>query len=1510
MRRRECFPDVNFIALFVVQNELTTRNKEKDMSKGIAMDVFVEKIQDELDKGYGFNFFLGSGISYQSGIMLGTEIGDYLSYVYYKIMLESSGKPGWTIRDSGWPSVPKESAKKAIILGIAKEYIEVCHWQEVTVKMETDASGELSKLYIDNKSNNNNIFESGMRFSSTLNRPICPRVIPEKVRESIEAEDEEIKKLWVSLKKNSNFVFHNIDNSVPNSDNKLIREAGLRSLYEWRATLEFLARLRVDENSKKLRLSNIVDQDVIDSFNRFMVGNRKPNQNHYLITHLSRPLRTRKLFTTNFDTLMEDAFRRDKQPIKVLSLEIGGSLPSPDLMRPGLTLLKLHGEARNTRADFSIDDVPTDTDKRTFAAYLSPDDSRRTLPSHLMVVGASLSDKRILKLIISVLDNRENFKVFILANKNYDVTYYKTLFRKHYDKKCIGRSVFISPPAKPEYTLYELYQRLTLSLPPGGFFYQFDQNLPPISGATENHSLPAIDLDYLRKSNIENLDTLSKGRGILGICGKYGVTRVSTAFFNYMQGEGLRCMWFELEDFSRPEDLISEIVRAILNEIGKFQLEHVVTGFSDLKELPTRLARHIEYTRITPENWVIFIYGRNIPGECAGFNDKIWKDNKDTSEDDKSNKEKLKDIINTLLDSKFKIVFMPFDKHRQAAMKENRKLIEDTFGIKYGASFSVIDDNKTPGKIESKVNDNVWSADDLSDIAINADNTFKLSLDKKYEEIKKIASGLQNDFSELLGVDKKDEKSASKKKFRYYYVSTLFRQSRHLSALISEASIPCELRFNTTEKDNDLKRAKTVLKLRKELVEKRIIHCKPGGYVWKYGDIRHGMREVLQNSKRIAALYELPLSTAPECKLQLNLSNYRASSHLLISDWYLKAFMATGHPTPLMEAMYHLFSSVRYCRFAKHSRYTEITSLSSSESLLNYRFTILVVSLRQINKALYLARTSIKRWMYETNNEQRFSEEAVDLALFEDFYEVERVASTLSKDDFRDLFRWVLFVLGCDKAEFARCKLKMEVIQVLIQDLFVQSAAIKLDLEIEAGNAQTESGFRNAAGITSENSFFVRPQFQSANHHTNLERFDFYRAGECHQMELGLIERLGEIHKKSECNFDQIAKIVEEYITSVYALFSAKPEDKELTHRLEVERDKLDKNVIKAKAAALIAFSLNQNYLLEMVSLVSDFAYLYVKWAKMIERVEYSIVGFDRNRKNNPRFCKSLWASVCVLCSYGLELLKLVPREAINEELALRAKYLSIYGLALGRLGRSCEAHRRLNEANGMDFNFSERVGSSISASVALRRAEVCLYEAFYHLNMSKVPVSQKYIAYLDDVYVMLKRAEFLLSGINHSSLWWGRLHMLRIRLYASYSPDFDPATSLGVLPLMYREKRDYFEFIKSCFIKGLLVSPNNAYRRLCYTHYLLYALKNIEAFHNKYKVLRTTQAIPKILNEVACISDDKCESLNEKQLVLRLLSDHNQFKQEHEFKGYAERLFDIVVNQVKEARGSDKKYD
>jgi hypothetical protein len=205
-----------------------------------------------------------------------------------------------------------------------------------------------------------------------------------------------------------------------------------------------------------------------------------------MLAHLSEPLRISTLLTTNFDTLMEEAYRSLSLPLTVLPVSAKGELPNQRTAGSCDSLIKLHGESHDTRADLSLDDEPSAEDKATFLAYMQrgtghllPRKPVNPLPdrtSRLLVVGYSGSDHRCVQMIKHWLEHStDQPRAYWICFSESDQKRIEELFAS----SSFDGQIKTVLTARPDLLLYELYQKLQFCLPPGGLTYEFTHILPP-----------------------------------------------------------------------------------------------------------------------------------------------------------------------------------------------------------------------------------------------------------------------------------------------------------------------------------------------------------------------------------------------------------------------------------------------------------------------------------------------------------------------------------------------------------------------------------------------------------------------------------------------------------------------------------------------------------------------------------------------------------------------------------------------------------------------------------------------------------------------------------------------------------------------------------------------------------------------------------------------------------------------------------------------------------------------
>ena len=319
-----------------------------------------------------------------------------------------------------------------------------------------------------------------------------------------------------------------IDELVPDANRSYrsrIIEMGIRSLHDWRETLVFLSMAGIDPHDNQKLIWNRRDSSIIDAFNSFITRDKQPNLGHKILAHLSSPLRIQTILTTNFDTLLEDAYKNLSLSLRVLPVSARGRLPEMRTVAADDCLVKLHGEAQDTRADLSLDEEPSDEDKRMFSAYLTNGagnlgnwtqeaNSRLGIRSkRLLIVGYSGADYRCVQMIRNWLEKTKDAALYWICFSEWDVKRVNALFADsiYRDK------VRVTQSSRPDLLLYELYQRLVLSLPPGGLTYEFSHIVPPRRQKSFDFLEPEVE--NAKNCGKEAKDPLDAARVLVGDSG-------------------------------------------------------------------------------------------------------------------------------------------------------------------------------------------------------------------------------------------------------------------------------------------------------------------------------------------------------------------------------------------------------------------------------------------------------------------------------------------------------------------------------------------------------------------------------------------------------------------------------------------------------------------------------------------------------------------------------------------------------------------------------------------------------------------------------------------------------------------------------------------------------------------------------------------------------------------------------------------------------------------------------
>jgi len=398
-------------------------DKDNNNSTDYETGYFLENLTEELDKGYSFTPLLGSSISFQSGVMSSEETINYLCYVYYKMFIVDL-EYRWDIFSQGWPDLPNDKEKIICSKKLKEAYLDLYTDREKIF--------DLTKEYLTVNHKNK---------SKKKYHP-CPNIIlkSESFKELL-AENEQTERK---------------EDSSPTREKEAQTE-GLKSLQSTKNALDFFSSLtKIDgcyhPGEKR--------KDIIISFKNFLLAKKKPNQNHYLIYHLINPLGFKRIFTTNVDTLLEEVFFRNMSPLKIINTSSIDQLPDPDFSE-NTSLIKINN------IDPTIQ-IPVSENKPTYD-FFSYFTTNTDVCGHLLIIGNYSNNLPVISRLSEILEKNKRIKIFIICSSEKGRDGLKEKLEGTTKTEASNR-IFILREKDPSFILYEIYQKITLSLPPGGFF--------------------------------------------------------------------------------------------------------------------------------------------------------------------------------------------------------------------------------------------------------------------------------------------------------------------------------------------------------------------------------------------------------------------------------------------------------------------------------------------------------------------------------------------------------------------------------------------------------------------------------------------------------------------------------------------------------------------------------------------------------------------------------------------------------------------------------------------------------------------------------------------------------------------------------------------------------------------------------------------------------------------------------------------------------------------------------
>jgi hypothetical protein len=713
-------------------------------------------------------------------------------------------------------------------------------------------------------------------------------------------------------------------------EQRVFQEA-IGALSEWRGALVFLSRIVREvrepngEETYVLAL-DAPDAEVIDSGIRRAMRGRQPTLGHRMLATLATLLRLDIILTTNFDDLLETAFKDERNPLSVFEVHMASSLPPWSALEDQRSLVKMHGNLYSLRVDYTLDALPVEADRWRFLEYLlAPkerlrlaDDLRRGALTgrnfehggHLLVMGAAASERRTRAFIEHACRHlEEGFKVFWLCYTMDDLEAVKKFSREAQAKPGTFRIL-----RHPDYGLLftELYQTIRQGIPTSGIIYPAASRLsiPPMpraegAGGSErvDAAKKAVDaakeasdlyskrikerLDQIQTAGFQyhklivatskGYDTAPERRAQEPDAEPLPMTGITTACAKVFEEVRVKqsAIWLDMNDVSSTDDLFEQLLDAVNYRIGQTSpLPVYVRKFPEVQA-----EEIIGLVNDTNRKWVFFLNARETPGT-------------------------------NLIDER--------DEHRDEERPNN--WLDDPISEGSQSATRTDDDSNTSERFLRFITRLCGSNSPLISVVLlcrqKSDGT-KSGLVKEIEAEQLQASivELHKDCSEAREVEAVNsvlrwaqaqssviEEQAQRRRFLQALFS--LQRTRYLATIWSGA---CGGRKLAARDAHDQDIASGWIK---ELEDLGLVRRKPGGFIWIHSRTRTAFRRALFNPDSFRSSYRDSAGQPNVQEFDTLLREWgpwekAPEIHWELAHWYRRILAASRSPAAVFEALYH-----------------------------------------------------------------------------------------------------------------------------------------------------------------------------------------------------------------------------------------------------------------------------------------------------------------------------------------------------------------------------------------------------------------------------------------------------------------------------------------------------------------------------------------------------------------------------------------------------------------------------
>ena len=339
-----------------------------------------------------------------------------------------------------------------------------------------------------------------------------------------------------------------------------------------------------------------------------------------MLANLARVLRCEVVLTTNFDTLIEQAFQDAGMQLKEFPVHLDSRLPAPRLINGERSIVKINGGPYGLRANFSLDEPPSEQDRHAFCGYLAGAEipwqswkDKKPLHHrfHLLVAGSSGGEVRTREFVDEALARFPELTVFWISYSSAEA------IRREF----ATNRVQIIQHHNLGLLFLELYQRLTQRLPGTGVPFPALWHLPMPAQMARGRGRTFTRTVATLKKHAEDMESasafvLQSPRNVYGVS-----SLASTLYFELDTRE--RCIWIDLDDIASAEELFIVLTSAIAARAGQNRM--MPTSLT--KDKGARCEELRSAIAGVPSKWFVFLNARDGPGTNAGANSttKDWR---------------------------------------------------------------------------------------------------------------------------------------------------------------------------------------------------------------------------------------------------------------------------------------------------------------------------------------------------------------------------------------------------------------------------------------------------------------------------------------------------------------------------------------------------------------------------------------------------------------------------------------------------------------------------------------------------------------------------------------------------------------------------------------------------------------------------------------------------------------------------------------------------------------------